>query len=345
MLTNKHIAETSYYRVNHAKVAENVIKALINENPNLEFIIYPFGETGMIAKSVLNGFLGIQEYMIVDNYLSKRYEGIHSLADLADVDLENKMVLLTGDRADLYDELRECAYEAVPESKCVELFPKMQLIECTINAYKDGLAFYVEEQAKRETAEYVLHRMKGSVNLFDVRFSLIEWLLNEKVNDNLGMFLEFGVAKGDSINFISAFKPTKTIYGFDSFEGLPEDWYESTKKGAFSLGGRAPKVRKNVNLVKGLFENSLPKFLETHAEKCAFIHVDCDIYSSAKTVFTLLKDRIVSGTVIEFDEYFNYPRWQENEYKAFQEFVKENNIEYEYLGYVDRGPQAAVIIK
>ena len=39
-----------------------------------------------------------------------------------------------------------------------------------------------------------------------------------------GLFLEFGVYKGTSINFISSLIPDKKIYGFDSFGGLPEEW-------------------------------------------------------------------------------------------------------------------------
>ena len=60
----------------------------------------------------------------------------------------------------------------------------------------------------------------------------------------------------------------------------------------------------------------------------AFIHVDCDLYSSTKTIFSLLSDRIVPGTIILFDEYFNYPNWQQHEYKALQEFVDTKNIKY-----------------
>ena len=57
------------------------------------------------------------------------------------------------------------------------------------------------------------------------------------------------------------------------------------------------------------------------------------MYSSTRTIFELLKDKIVSGTVIVFDEYFNYPDWENGEYKAFNEFIKENNLNFEYIGY------------
>jgi hypothetical protein len=48
--------------------------------------------------------------------------------------------------------------------------------------------------------------------------------------------------------------------------------------------------------------------------------------------------------VLLFDEYFNYPSWQEHEFKAFQEFVAMHGIQYEYVGYVEAYEQAAVRI-
>jgi hypothetical protein len=75
-----------------------------------------------------------------------------------------------------------------------------------------------------------------------------------------------------------------------------------------------------------------------------FLHIDCDLYSSTKTIFNLLKGRIVSGTVIVFDEYFNYDGWEKGEYLAFQKYVKENQIKYEYLTYNHLHEQVAVII-
>ena len=160
--------------------------------------------------------------------------------------------------------------------------------------------------------------------------------------------MEFGVYKGETINIISEAKPDKIIYGFDSFEGLPEDWrYQwnfNFSKGSFGLNGKMPRVNSNVRLVKGWFNETLPEFVKAHREPCAFIHVDCDLYSSTKTIFDNLKDKIVSGTVIAFDEFFNYPGWQEGEYKAFTELVAEKNFEFEYIARTDK-EQVAVKIK
>ena len=99
-----------------------------------------------------------------------------------------------------------------------------------------------------------------------------------------------------------------------------------------------------MELVVGLFSETLPEFVENHSASCAYIHVDCDLYSSTKTVFDCLNHKIMTGTIIVFDEYFNYPSWKDNEFKAFQEFVADNAVRYEYIGYVPEYEQAAVRI-
>ncbi len=157
-----------------------------------------------------------------------------------------------------------------------------------------------------------------------------------------GLYLEFGVREGFTINWASRWT-TEKIFGFDSFEGLPENWTSEHRQGAFKVT-RLPKVRRNVELVKGLFHESLPPFLATHPEPISFMHIDSDLYSSAVTVFELLADRIQPGTVIVFDEFFNYPGWKQGEFKAFFEFVDRRHVQFEYLGYCHFGEQLALRI-
>jgi hypothetical protein len=144
-----------------------------------------------------------------------------------------------------------------------------------------------------------------------------------------GFWMEFGVNTGETINFIARRERVNTIYGFDSFAGLPEDWIEGYPKGCFNTNGRKPKVENNVELVEGLFQKSLIPFMEefTKVDKgeapVSFLHIDSDLYSSAKFVLETLKNRIVRGTVICFDEMINFPNYQEHEFRAFNEFLEE----------------------
>lgn len=71
-----------------------------------------------------------------------------------------------------------------------------------------------------------------------------------------GLVLEFGVFKGQSINKLGRVLQ-QPIFGFDSFEGLPEDWDVGNAvipREAFDRQGNLPEVLPNVVLIKGWFE-------------------------------------------------------------------------------------------
>jgi hypothetical protein len=191
--------------------------------------------------------------------------------------------------------------------------------------------------AGRQTAEYVSTKMY-KCKTFSNPESLREFAVNQSGD---GLYLEFGVYSGKSINQIATIKSNKTIYGFDSFDGLPETWRTGFEAGNFSIK-QLPIVNENVKLIKGWFENTLPDFINVNQEACAFIHVDCDLYSSTKTVFEYLEKKIRDGSILLFDEYFNYPGWQDNEFRAFQEFIAKTGKKYEYIGYVKNYEQVAV---
>ena len=147
------------------------------------------------------------------------------------------------------------------------------------------------------------------------------------------LWLEFGVASGRTINYISQFTKD-TVYGFDSFEGLPETWREGIEKGAFSRNGVLPLVNANVELIKGWFNETLEEFMKTHDKKISFIHMDADLYSSTKYIFDTLKGNIDKDCVIVFDELVNYPGFDgdKGELRAFYEFITENKVDYEWIG-------------
>lgn len=108
-----------------------------------------------------------------------------------------------------------------------------------------------------------------------------------------------------------------------------------------------PRVRDNVILHKGWFSEFLPTWINKYRGPILFLHIDADLYSSTKTVLDLLADRMTPGTIIQFDEYFNFPNWKHNgEFRAFQEFVEKYKVEYDYIGYTKGdGMQVAVKIK
>jgi Methyltransferase domain len=192
-----------------------------------------------------------------------------------------------------------------------------------------------------ESAKLLQESMPVAQNLKS-RFNLLDYSIKNVSVD--GLWMEFGVYKGKSIRKIAE-QSKAEIFGFDSFEGLPQDWILSYKKGDFSLKGSIPEdLPLNVKLVKGLFSESIPAFLEEHDEPVAFLHIDCDLYMSTNTVLSHLHSRVKSGTIILFDEFFNFPQWQQHEYRAFMEFIDETKFSYEFIGYASAYNSVAVRI-
>jgi hypothetical protein len=173
-------------------------------------------------------------------------------------------------------------------------------------------------------------RGRGSPAAFTALFNMP--LADIEVNDRfeilaravalapVGLCCEFGVAGGRTVNFIARCIAPRRVYGFDSFRGLPEPWAPGYDVGHFAC--TPPAVADNVELIIGDFANTIAPFLEMHHDNVAFAHIDCDLYSSTRTVLEALAPRIVAGTVIVFDEFWIMPR---HERAAFEDFLLENS--------------------
>jgi hypothetical protein len=197
--------------------------------------------------------------------------------------------------------------------------------------------------ASEESARYVLEHMRTVPN-FDTDYDLHEWVVKTQLSADLstGMILEFGVATGRTLNQFAHWLPDRVIHGFDGFEGLPEDWTSRMRKGFFARSN-LPRVKSNCELHVGWFDQTLPGFAKHQGNRpIQLLHVDCDLYSSTVTILNNLKHNIVPGTVIVFDEYMNYPGWQLDEFRAWQEHCAKYKIRYEYIGRVSKHQKVAV---
>jgi len=185
------------------------------------------------------------------------------------------------------------------------------------------------------------------------RLGHIKWLLGCCADE--GLNLEFGVFKGRTINACAYHEPENTFWGFDSFRGLPLDWkvndnFTVAKNTRWNLD-ELPPVRKNVNLVKGWFHQSIRSWLKMDAAQgnIRWINIDSDLYSSALCVLERLNHKIKSGTIIHFDELCDwrylenpvrkhehspvkvYSNWEEHEWKALNEWCDRYNRKVEPL--------------
>jgi hypothetical protein len=187
----------------------------------------------------------------------------------------------------------------------------------------------LRKRAAVQSFRFVADHMPGALSFYTSRQVLAYSLAQARLR---GLILEFGVFKGGTIRYIANLLPDRKVHGFDSFEGLPSAW-EGTghEQGAFHAGGRLPRVPSNVTLHRGFFDATLPAWEQRYPDPIAFIHVDCDIYASTKTIFDVLESRIAPGFVIVFDEYFGYPGWMQGEHKAFEEFIAKTGRTFRYL--------------
>jgi hypothetical protein len=200
---------------------------------------------------------------------------------------------------------------------------------------------YVEEEIKKCYETFKPYFKKSIFLNFKHYHKFIIERAKENDEFNKKFYLEFGVYTGTSINFFS--KHVNTIYGFDSFEGLKEDWagYE-LQKGYFSLNKKLPKLNKNVIPIVGWAQDTLVPFLEKHKPEVNFLHLDMDTYESTKFVLEKIKPYLVKNCIIAFDELYNFSGWEVGEYKALKETFNDN--EYKYVCFRLDGTQAAIQI-
>lgn len=231
-----------------------------------------------------------------------------------------------------------------------------------LNAIKSSKKFteglnLLAEGCKCERCMVSRYRHTSQPELMDTGHSYWDYLrfCISQVSVN-GLWLEFGVGKGTTIDFIAESSAGMLVIGFDSFEGLPEDWKMSDTlsylKGHYSLSGTIPPLKsKNVRLVRGYFHETLPDFMERNPQPCALVHIDCDLYSSTIYVLEMLHkyNKLVKGTVIMFDELYNYQYFEEYEFRAFREFFSKHRIPYSWIAHTSspvvwNGNQAAIVI-
>ena len=219
---------------------------------------------------------------------------------------------------------------------------------------------------REQDAEY-LARHNVRVNAY---YDLFAHVISSTAIPEGGLHLEFGVAKGNSANISGAIlqnkSPNSTYWGFDTFTGLPQGWKGHMRKGTFAQpGGRPPPVKKNVHLVKGLFSDTLPGFLEEHpTDTVSFVNIDCDLYRGTLEVLRNLAPRFQIGTILHFHELFHIekrknrngtnkmkkekdrkPRNPSEEMRALYDFLNERNgtVMLEYLKLRATSPEPAVL--
>lgn len=144
------------------------------------------------------------------------------------------------------------------------------------------------------------------------------------------LYLEFGVYEGYTLKRWAKLlhNPRSRFCGFDSFQGLPEDWDSLRPKGTFHVMGAIPLYDDpRVTLHKGWFNETLPTFVLPEHDRL-LLHLDADLYSSTIYVLEMLHERMGPGTIIIFDQFCD----RFHELKAWSEFLKKRRLKFGFLG-------------
>ena len=155
-------------------------------------------------------------------------------------------------------------------------------------------------------------------------------------------FYEFGVWRASSFKYL--IKVFNKGYGFDTFSGLPEDWDVGShveKKGAYTSDGNVPDI-KGGEFIVGKFEDTLPVFFSENRPMASVINFDADLYSSTICALNFSKSVIDKDTILVFDEFITNESWEQDEFKALNEFCSINNCSYEVIAISFFTKQVAV---
>ncbi len=202
-----------------------------------------------------------------------------------------------------------------------------------IHKHKKSMAFHDFYEPKRD---------------YDKRYRLYEYVMSEYgLAQSKIAYLEFGVAQGASFRWWmkNTLYRESAFWGFDTFEGLPEDWADGYNKGA--MAAPVPSIEDSRGkFIKGLFQDTLSNFLKengtilTQSER-RVIHMDADLYSATAFALSQLYPFLRPGDVIFFDE-FSVPL---HEFKAYDEFVSNFYISLKPIGAVNNFYQTAFIVE
>ena len=169
-------------------------------------------------------------------------------------------------------------------------------------------------------------------------------------NDSDELLLDLGVWIGWSTRLISD-ASDRTVYGFDTFEGLVEDWriddQAVIKRGTFSLSepfaqrfirdtgvrlhnGVPDALGRKVQFIRGSTYETLAPFLaDRPAAPIRLFHMDLDTYESCRHALETCKDHFVEGSILVFDEYLV----TNGELLAFYEFQSKYELQWRYRAW------------
>jgi Flp pilus assembly protein TadD len=236
-------------------------------------------------------------------------------------------------------------------NKCLKIdknHVKAKLIKAVLNFYQGDKTDFKKLMQSELRQHYFMSSLIWSFSLANLpnlhfnKWSFFDDIIDQSIKSR--PFYEFGVFKGHSFKYFMKF--FKKGYGFDTFNGLPEDWIVGNrieKASSYSADGNIPEINGGV-FFKGKFEDTLPLFYSKPCPLASVINFDADLYSSTICALDYSRSVIDKNTILIFDEFIMYEKWKEHEFKALEEFVFKNKCTYEVIAISFFTKQVAVKI-
>lgn len=220
-----------------------------------------------------------------------------------------------------------------------KLFLSNQISEMTMSVAKRTFfnsIRYLEHLEIMDSANFIRPYLANASLFVNKKGGYFQFTMSKVLKNQKGLWLEFGVKSGGSAKFFapyaSEFSVNSTLYGFDSFEGIRNDWSAvGTPVGSFSLNAKVPKKIDNCDFIVGWVEDTLPEFLKLHQEQIAFVHFDFDVYPPTKFALEAISGRLMPGSIILFDEFHGYPGWRHHEKRALEEIL--DSSQYKFIAF------------
>ncbi len=225
-------------------------------------------------------------------------------------------------------------------------YPKAKIMISALNVYKGNFDLYKDLLSSANSNHAHTRSIKwvfSLPNLPKIFFNRLEFFdAIIPLTEISRPFYEFGVWNGESFKYL--INSYKKGFGFDTFDGLPEIWHNSQPKGAYSSFGAIPKIEGG-QFVVGKFEDTLSEFFLTKRPMASLINFDADLYTSTLCALNNSINIIDEKTVLIFDEFLMNKNWEKDEYRALNDFCKNQKINYEVLAVSFFTKQVAIKLK
>ena len=341
---------------NQGKLAEAIasIKHALSLKPDFADAHYNMGaalkEQGKLEEAIeaLNNALSLKpDYVEAHNNMGNTLQEQGKLAEA--IEAYNKALVIKPDYAEAAWNLSGTAKNISEAKSWLEYCLKSDQSHLKAKLTSSALQFYEGDQTEFNALMQSSSKDHPYMRSFSWAFSLPElpelyfqrWALFDRMGDLSKQdrpFYEFGVWRGEAFQHL--IKTFKNGYGFDTFEGIPEDWHDE-KAGTYSSNGNIPQIEGGEFIV-GKFEDTLPEFFSEPRPMASIINFDADLYSSTICALNQSRPVIDQHTILIFDEFIINKNWEQDEYKALNEFCFNNNFTYEVLAISFFTKQAAV---